>query len=77
MLRILFRIAMAAFCFALAYGFWLAYRNPNQNRVTQFLYEYVDSTRFPLFSVNDTLLVLVVITVAVGIGTVIMMVVAA
>ena len=68
---------MAAFCFALAYGFWLAYRNPKQNRVTQLLYEYVDSTRFPLFSVDDTLLVIVVITAAVGIGTVVMIVVAA
>lgn len=71
------QIAMAAFCFALAYGFWLAYKDPTQNRVTRFLYHYVDSTRFPLFSVKDTLLVLVVVMVAVGIGTVVMTILAA
>lgn len=67
---------MAAFCFALAYGFWLAYRNRGHNRVTQFLYEYVETTP-RIYSVNDTLLALVVIMVAVGIGTVVMIVVSA
>ena len=70
------QIALAAFCFALAYGFWLAYRDPNQNRVTRFLYEYVE-TAPRILSVNDSLLVLVVVMVAVGIGTVVMIVVSA
>ncbi len=72
--NIVIQIAMAVFCFAMAYAFWLAHRDPANNRVTRFLYSYVDATRFPLLSVNTTMLAIAIISLVIGIGTLIMMV---
>lgn len=75
--NIVTQIAIAALWFVMAYLFWSAYRNPAKNRVTRFLYSYVDATRFTLLSPNAAMLAMAMLILAVGIGTLIAIVASA
>lgn len=67
--NILTQIALTLFPFTIAYIYWLAYRYPTKNRLTRFIYSYVEATRFPPFSATATVLAVVIISLAVGIAS--------
>jgi uncharacterized membrane-anchored protein len=47
-------------------AFLLTYRNPNRNRLTRWLFAYVEFTRFPAWSTHTSLLMMIVTLVGVG-----------
>lgn len=65
------KLAVTAVLFAVAYAFWLTYREPAKNRVTRAVRWYVDATRFPPVTVSATSLSIAVITLAVAIAALI------
>lgn len=67
--NVLTQIALTTFPFAIAYIYWMAYRDPAKNRLTRFIYSYVEATRFSPLSANATVLAVVIITLAVGIAS--------
>lgn len=65
------QLTLEAGAFAVAYGFWLAHRYPNRNGVTRLLASYVAATKFPGLPTATACRAIAVITLIVGIASLI------